>query len=628
VAPAQPLRDPLLDLTGLAEVLAVGPNEAVPPPGAGETIRSTALTRGAIAEAGRLLRMQHYGEAASLLQPLPPDPLIGSYATLLRLDALIGLGDFDGAEILAAQLGKSADVPAAELGKRRAAEMVLRRGGPVPPTQRPTHPTAAATENEAAQLLQQGEPGAALEVLRTWGPEERWSVQLEMLAARAAHALGNESEARVRWQRVAASEDPQLAAEAGIAWARSAESSGDLEGALGELARMSKDPRRGAEASYLAGRLQLQHGRTDDAVASLSLAASKRRQRFSDEARWWLGWVHFKAGRDDQAIPEWAALERGWPRSAIVPQALYWRARALDRQGRGAEAESIQRRLGAVAPGSYYALLANRAVPQATRVGPSERCADARPSGSDAFRVAYRRAALLQGLGLPELARGELDAAGRNARGPADSWTLAQLEAAVGETGRAFSRFNGAAGACLPDGWPSAPLFPRAERAEVESAARAAGIDPLWMFALMRRESRFQSKARSAASAAGLLQMLPVTGARIASVAGVARPDLGNPAESIWFGAWYLGALSERFGGDFVRVAAAYDAGPAPVASWLEGDRRFDEFVEEIPFRETRAYVKETLASLAAYRALYGSSDLRVAADSRIGAGPSTGVSF
>jgi soluble lytic murein transglycosylase len=123
--------------------------------------------------------------------------------------------------------------------------------------------------------------------------------------------------------------------------------------------------------------------------------------------------------------------------------------------------------------------------------------------------------------------------------------------------------------------------------------------------------------------------MLPVTGARIASIAGVARPDLGVPAESIWFGAWYLRALSERFEGNFVLVAAAYDAGPIAVASWLSGDRRLDQFIEQVPFRETRAYVKEVVANLAAYSALYAPTDLKLDASSSLGREmPSGGVAF
>jgi soluble lytic murein transglycosylase len=531
--PMQP-RDPLLELSHLAEVLAGSPDE--------EPLRS---------------------------------------------------GDLAGAEARIARLEKNSDLGAALLADLQAAVTELHLG----PTAAPARPPEVS------------------------GPEA------EMLAARAEHTLGNEAEARAHWQHVADSGDPGLAAEASIAWARSAESTGDVEGALRRLAGLAGDPHHGAEAEYLAGRMELQHGRTDEAIASFSSAASKKRQRFSDEARWWLGWAQFGAGRLDPAAAEWASLPASWPRSPLIPQALYWRARALELSGKDREAGAIRDRIAAAAPGSYYAVLADRDAPWASGIHP-DRCAADRHGASDAFRVASRRAALFQALGLSAFADVELEVAARAARGPVEKWWLAQLDVALGASGRAFSLFNGGAAACLPTGWPSTQLYPRVAPGEVGSAARAVGIDPLWIYALMRRESRFEPTARSPAGAVGLLQMLPVTGARIASVAGVARPDLADPSDSIWFGAWYLGALSERFGGAFALVAAGYDAGPAPVTTWLEGDRRFDEFVEQIPFRETRAYVKEAVANLAAYQALYGPTGLRVSAESRLGSGPSSGVSF
>jgi soluble lytic murein transglycosylase len=449
-----------------------------------------------------------------------------------------------------------------------------------------------------------------------------------MLAARAAHLLGDEAEARALWLRVADSGDRRLSAEAGIAWARSAESSGDLEGALHRLAGLTGDAHHGAEAAYLAGRIELQHGRTEEAITRFSLAAGKRRQRFSDEACWWLGWAHYGGGHFDRAVSQWQALEKGWPRSPLIPQGLYWRARALDQTGKGREARAIRDRLPAVAPGSYYAVLADRASPRPVEIKP-ERCELSGTDPGAPFWVAYRRAALLHGLGLPGLGSAELDVASRKAHGAAEAWAVAQLDSAVGETGRAFARANGSAAACISSSWPSPPLYPQVAPVEVAWAARAVGIARFWIDALMRRESRFEASARSPAGAVGLLQMLPVTAARIASIAGVAPPDLAAPSDSIWFGAWYLAALSERFSGNFLLVAAAYDAGPASVASWLSSERRCDEFVEQIPFRETRAYVKEAVANLAAYQALYGPADLKMSADAKLSSALATsGVSF
>jgi soluble lytic murein transglycosylase len=86
------------------------------------------------------------------------------------------------------------------------------------------------------------------------------------------------------------------------------------------------------------------------------------------------------------------------------------------------------------------------------------------------------------------------------------------------------------------------------------------------------------------------------------------RDDLEVPAVSIRIGARYLGDLLGRFGGSIPLALASYNAGPGAVARWLaaRGDLDVDEFVEEIPYEETRVYVKRVLRSFAAYRILYG----------------------
>jgi soluble lytic murein transglycosylase len=90
---------------------------------------------------------------------------------------------------------------------------------------------------------------------------------------------------------------------------------------------------------------------------------------------------------------------------------------------------------------------------------------------------------------------------------------------------------------------------------------------------------------------------------------GRVRPsDLVRPEVSIRIGAAYLGELLRRYDGSEALALAAYNAGDAPVKSWLRarGSLPLDAFVEEIPIQETRGYVKRVLRSYAAYRALYG----------------------
>jgi soluble lytic murein transglycosylase len=124
----------------------------------------------------------------------------------------------------------------------------------------------------------------------------------------------------------------------------------------------------------------------------------------------------------------------------------------------------------------------------------------------------------------------------------------------------------------------------------------------------MRRESRYDPGAISGARARGLMQLLPDTATRLANAAGEAAPgefDLHDPAVNVRLGARYLASLRERFGSTLA-VAAAYNAGPRNVLAWLQAPLEADEWVERIPFRETRLYVKLVHGTWAAYGMLYG----------------------
>jgi soluble lytic murein transglycosylase len=126
----------------------------------------------------------------------------------------------------------------------------------------------------------------------------------------------------------------------------------------------------------------------------------------------------------------------------------------------------------------------------------------------------------------------------------------------------------------------------------------------------MRRESGFRPEVASSADARGLMQIIPPTATAIARAVGDAAPppdSLFAPEINIRYGAWYLAKLLERFGHPAL-AAAAYNAGPAVVAEWVNGGGQvpLDLFVELIPYRETRGYVKQVIADYHLYETLYG----------------------
>jgi soluble lytic murein transglycosylase len=132
-------------------------------------------------------------------------------------------------------------------------------------------------------------------------------------------------------------------------------------------------------------------------------------------------------------------------------------------------------------------------------------------------------------------------------------------------------------------------------------------VDPYLVAAIIREESQYDPRAVSRSGALGLMQLLPTTAQAMARRQGlpdVSREDLFDHETNIRFGTGYLAQMLQRFDGNVLYAVAAYNAGPVAVSSWLEknGKREVDEFVESIPFQETRQYVKRVLRSYREYR--------------------------
>jgi soluble lytic murein transglycosylase len=151
--------------------------------------------------------------------------------------------------------------------------------------------------------------------------------------------------------------------------------------------------------------------------------------------------------------------------------------------------------------------------------------------------------------------------------------------------------------------------FPRAYEGDVEKAAAKFGIDPNLLFAVMKVESVYYRNIVSFAGAVGLMQIMPLTGLRIARALGHRDYDaleLLEPRNNVEFAAWYLSSLITRFDGRLPLAIAAYNGGPHNVRYWVAAhpaNMPLDAFLERIPFHETHNYVRRVLANYAAYRA-------------------------
>lgn len=153
-------------------------------------------------------------------------------------------------------------------------------------------------------------------------------------------------------------------------------------------------------------------------------------------------------------------------------------------------------------------------------------------------------------------------------------------------------------------------VHPRAFGEEVDSASEPYRFAPLTLQALIRTESNFDHEVRSHAGARGLSQLMPYTARRVAKwdKQTLSLKDLYDPEVNLGLGARYLDYLYGQFQGNPMLAAAGYNAGEHRVEYWLKswGNLPTDEFVERIPYPETRGYVKRVVGSWQAYELLYG----------------------
>ena len=156
-------------------------------------------------------------------------------------------------------------------------------------------------------------------------------------------------------------------------------------------------------------------------------------------------------------------------------------------------------------------------------------------------------------------------------------------------------------------------LYPRYFQTFIEEDSKKFGADPTLVLAIMREESRFNPRAKSAAAARGLLQFIITTARDIGRAVGivdVAAEDLYDPRVIIQLGAKYVSELSKQFSGNRYMTAGAYNAGPKQVALWSRlapapGD---DYFLSSVNFDETKDYIRKVMNSYRRYAEIYGNA--------------------
>jgi soluble lytic murein transglycosylase len=154
-------------------------------------------------------------------------------------------------------------------------------------------------------------------------------------------------------------------------------------------------------------------------------------------------------------------------------------------------------------------------------------------------------------------------------------------------------------------------LFPRPYWSDLKRFSVANGLDPYLVASLIRQESEFNPIAVSRANAVGLMQLLPRTGKLVAHQVAMKRynpSQLYTAPVNLELGTRYFRGMVDKFGGSFEQALAAYNAGSDRVEEWMGQGKYRDaaEFVESIPFTETREYVQAIMRNASVYRQLYG----------------------
>jgi len=379
-----------------------------------------------------------------------------------------------------------------------------------------------------------------------------------------------------------------------------------------------------AEALYSSGNTYLLRREYPAAVEYYSYLAT----HFPDNtnaasAHWRAGWMSYRQGLYADAARLFDEQIRIYPGSKEAASALYWRGRLYETQDRNpAMAAANYRTVVRAYPHFFYAQMARQRL---AALGVTQPVAQPQldhfqappvPALEESFPADsphLAKARLLANAGLNDYIAQEIAA-----DPDSSSWSAlaeAQIYASYGETFRAMRALKRALPYAASASIQSIPLaywrilFPEPWWETIKAESAKNNLDPYLVASLIRQESEFNPSAISHANAYGLMQLLPSVGKAMAREEGIGHFDtfqLLDPPTNIRLGTLYLRKTLDRFGGVTEYGLAAYNAGGERVEDWQAGGpyQGIDEFVESIPFTETREYVEAILRNEETYRAI------------------------
>lgn len=495
-------------------------------------------------------------------------------------------------------------------------------------------PVTVEARHTRADLLAKGKQfsEAANEyrgLLNDIAPGEQPTVEIE-LAESLRHA-GQNKDAKKILDAMSAS-TPELNAERLFNLAEIARNANDDDSFLRMVDQLRQDYPTSPwleQALLSAGNIYLLRRDYDKAIDSYR----ESQQRFPNGGRasyahWKAAWLTLRQGRDAQAKKDFEDQIAGYPMSSEVPAALYWRARLAEEDNDTVMARTYYQKLSQRYRNYYYGELARQRLSKIKDDGDSPDYAvlDRVPPLNSSDKVTLdelptdnlrvQKAELLANGALIDFAVRELRAAAEEEKANWAPAEIARLYDDIGRYDMAIETLKHAAPNYFAVDLPYLPrsyweaLFPKPYWIDLKHYASANALDPYLVASLIRQESAFNPNAVSHANAVGLMQLLPKVGkgvARQEKLKHFSTQQLFTPATNMRLGTRYFRGMVDRFG-SFEYALAAYNAGTDRVQDWMGQGKYRDpqEFVESIPFTETREYVQNILRNANVYRQLYG----------------------
>ncbi|HZI57494.1 MAG TPA: lytic transglycosylase domain-containing protein, partial [Verrucomicrobiae bacterium] len=338
---------------------------------------------------------------------------------------------------------------------------------------------------------------------------------------------------------------------------------------------------------------------------------------------WKTAWLTYRMGKRDDARRLFTEQLEMYPGSPEVSAAVYWLGRMAEDEGNKPLARAYYQKLTENYRYFYYANLARERIAKVGEEVVDPPALDKLPRLASpphdwdlpADNVRAQKAQLLANAALYEFAVTEMQAASAGSP-PWEAKSVAEIYSEQGSYIRAIETLKRAVPGYFAAEVPQIPrpvwegLFPRPFWDELKRDATANQLDPHLVASLIRQESEFNPSAISHANAMGLMQLLPSVGKGLAKemkIRHFSPDDLLVANTNLQLGTRYFKHMVDHYSGQVEYALAAYNAGEDRVDDWRKNGqfKDIEEFVESIPFRETREYVQAIMRNAVIYKLLY-----------------------